>query len=422
MTGGLRGVVATDIVQFALALAGTILYAIFVVRAAGGLGAMTGELAEIYGSQRSREMLSFTPQAGAAFLPFLAVMSLQWLFQRNSDGTGYLAQRSMACTDEHQARLACVLFAWLQILLRSLPWLLIAVGLLVLHPFTPAEAQGDTFAATREMLFVQEIDRLLPVGVRGLLLTGMLAALASTLDTHMNWGASYWSNDIYQRLICRAWLKRTPGGHELVVVARLANLLILAIALLIMANLGSIQQAWRISLVFGAGVGSVLVLRWLWERINVWAELAAMGVSLVAAPLVLYAGKHRWFGSADDLTLEALNLGAMAVISTLATVVVARLTPPTDRRTLAAFYKQVRPAGFWARTAREAGEDAGEPVRKLRAQVATTALAGLSLFLCLYGSARLLIPHPAVHGVIPLVILLIGLALVPVWWRRGGKR
>ena len=114
-----------------------------------------------------------------------------------------------------------------------------------------------------------------------------------------------------------------------------------------------------------------------------------------------------------------MNLGAMAVISTLATIVVARLTPPTDRQTLAAFYKQVRPAGWWRATAREAGEPVEEPARKLRSQAATTALTGLSLFLCLYGSARMLIPHPAVHGVIPFFVLLIGLALVPVWWRRG---
>ena len=41
----------------------------------------------------------------------------------------------------------------------------------------------------RELTFALGIDELLPVGARGLMLTGMLAALASTLDTHLNWGA-----------------------------------------------------------------------------------------------------------------------------------------------------------------------------------------------------------------------------------------
>jgi solute:Na+ symporter, SSS family len=226
-------------------------------------------------------MLSFGPPepAGEVLLPFLVIIGLQWFFQMNSDGTGYLAQRSMACRTDRDARSAGVVFAWAQILFRSLLWLAIAVGLLVLYPFAPAE-RAPGFAASREILFVTGIRR--PAAARDPRAdadVGLLAALASTIDTHLNWGASYWSNDVYDRLVCRHWLRPRAAGRELVVVARLSNLLILAIALVIMANLGSIQTAWFISLLFGAGMGSVLVLRWLWERINLYSELAAMASS-----------------------------------------------------------------------------------------------------------------------------------------------
>src|SRR5690606_16931948 len=130
--------------------------------------------------------------------------------------------------------------------LRSLLWLAIAVGLLVLYPFSPQEISGGDFATSREILFATGINELLPPGIRGLMMVGLLAALASTVDTHLNWGASYWSNDIYDRLLSQHWLKREPKNHELVIVARLANILILAISLAIMANLGSIQTAWFI--------------------------------------------------------------------------------------------------------------------------------------------------------------------------------
>ena len=43
----------------------------------------------------------------------------------------------------------------------------------------------------------------LPVGLKGLLVTAMLAALASTVDTHLNWGSSYWTNDLYSLAIWR---------------------------------------------------------------------------------------------------------------------------------------------------------------------------------------------------------------------------
>ncbi|MEZ5651523.1 MAG: hypothetical protein R3E87_13385 [Burkholderiaceae bacterium] len=99
------------------------------------------------------------------------------------------------------------------------------------------------------------------LGVRGLVLTAMLAALASTLDTHLNWGASYWCNDLYARRHLPGGTRRQPAGRELVFVARPSNIAILLLSLVIMRHLDSIQQAWQITPLFGAGSGTVLVLR-----------------------------------------------------------------------------------------------------------------------------------------------------------------
>jgi solute:Na+ symporter, SSS family len=405
-TGGLRSVVATDVAQFSIAVAGTVVYAWVVIRAVGGLDELGRSIGELYGTDVAMQMLSFAPGAGDLLLPFLAVIGMQWLFQMNADGTGYLAQRSMACATDRDARFAGVLFAWLQILLRSLPWLVIAVGLLVLYPFDPAAAGDDGFIASREILFVTGISDLLPVGIRGLMLTGLLAALASTLDTHLNWGASYWSRDIYQRLISQAWLQREPGRRELVLVARLSNLLILSIALIIMANLGSIQTAWLLSLMFGAGMGSVLVLRWVWERINLWSELAAIVTSLVVAPILLVTTSEEW-----------LRLAVMAGATTAAAIAVTFVTPRTDDAVLRAFYERVRPVGLWRRTA---GADHGGhgPLRRLRHGAGAAVLCAASLFLLLYGIGGAIIPAPHRSAWPPLLALVLGLALVPFWWRR----
>ena len=252
----------------------------------------------------------------------------------------------MACATDKDARIAALVFTWMQVLVRSLIWLVIGVGLLVIYPFTPETASGDQFVAARELLFVMGIDDLLPIGIRGLILTGLLAALASTIDTHLNWGASYWSNDVYNRLICNHWLKREPKNRELVLVARLSSVIILIIALIIMANLGSIQTTWFLSFLFGAGMGSVLVMRWLWERINLHSELAAMAISLVLAPIFLVATNAGWIR--DE---EWIRLSLMALFSTVAAVTVTYFTPRTDVKVLKAFYKRVNPVGFWRKTA-----------------------------------------------------------------------
>ena len=406
-TGGLRSVIATDTVQFTIAMIGTLIYAVVVVIKSGGIGRIVNGLVEHYGEAQASRFLSFTPDTWEVFMPFLVVISLQWFFERNSDGTGYFAQRMMSCRSDRDARMAAFIFTWLQILLRSLFWLVIGVGLLVIYPFDPASAGGETFVAGREILFATGIRDLLPAGIQGIMLTGLLAALASTIDTHLTWGASYWSNDLYLRIINREWLKREPSTREQVLVARLSNVVILAIALGIMANLQSIQTAWYITLLFGAGTGAVLVLRWLWERINLYSELSAIGASLILAPVILFTVEAEW-----------LRLLLMSSISTLVVVTVTLLTRPTAEAVLVEFYKRVDPPGFWKRTAEKAGVDARRPVQAFQKGAYLTVTVSLSLYLLLVGLGKLILPAPGSSMAYAWLYMLLGVASAALWWQK----
>ena len=404
-TGGLRSVIATDIVQFTIMMLATLLYAVIAIHNAGGFFNITDKLVELYGMERTSQMLSFIPSD--AILPFIVVISLQWFFQMNSDGTGYLAQRTMACESQKGAEIAGVVFTFAQVLLRSLFWLPIIVALLIIYPFDPSLPIDDSFVSKREMLFAKGINDLLPVGVRGLMITGMLAALASTLDTHLNWGAGYWSNDIYKAIISRKFLKREPRSRELVLVARLSNILILIIALIIMANLGSIQKAWQISLLFGAGTGSVLVLRWLWERINLNSEIAAIFSSIVFAPIILFNVQEEW-----------MRLLLMSVISTFFVVGAALLSPPTEDKKLIAFFKRVQPPGFWEKTASKVGMDPMKPRFDLLKGLKLILLTGVTCFFLLAGIGKLIVPMPDASLVYPMLLIAGGLICVPFWLKK----
>jgi len=413
-TGGLRGVIATDMFQFALAMGGSIVFAGILLWESGGPAGLMERVYALYGPDRAAGMLSFAPTLEGALMPFLVIMGLQWLFQMNSDGTGYLAQRCMACSTDRDARIAAFVFAWIQILGRSLVWLVIGVGLLVFYPFSPADALDPGFAASRERTFLVGIADWMPIGARGLMITALVAALASTIDTHLNWGSSYLTNDVYKRFVCQFWLKREAGSRELVAVGRSTSLIVLLAGCVVAANLDSIQQGWKVSLLFGAGIGAVLILRWVWERINVQSEFAAMAVAVLAGPILL------WAFPADDM--EWIRLSTMVVVSTAATVLAALVTRRTDDAVLVAFYRTVRPVGFWGRTVVLAGGDPASVRRALGAKLLATLACGGSLLLSLVGVSKLILRQPEETWMVPVSFIAGALLLSPLWWRRLTER
>ncbi len=422
--GGLRSVVQTDVVQFAIMMLASLAYAVVVVDAAGGLGPMAERLHAAFAQgtgpvpMSASQLLAFTPSAAydvGALL--LAVFLLQWLIQVNADGTGYLAQRAMACRDDHEASRAAVVFTFAQIVLRSLIWLPIALGLLLVFPPDGAfSAAGEAgYVAEREASYVRGMAELLPVGLKGLMLTAMIAALASTIDTHLNWGAAYWTNDIYARFVAR-WLGRTPTARGLVWVARLSNVLLLALALAIMSRLGSIKAAWEASLLLGAGVGVVLLLRWLWWRVSAAGELAAIVVSGLLVPGVLaWVPEH----------LALARLLVVAAAATAAAVVASLAIRPLRPLELVEFYLKVRPPGWWGPVAEAAGEDARHARLALRRGVTATLLCAVSVFGLLVGLGSWLLQATpptwfAHRGGWIAANLVLAVAVMPLWLRRGA--
>jgi hypothetical protein len=204
-----------------------------------------------------------------------------------------------------------------------------------------------------------------------------------------------------------------PSQTSLVWVARLASLLILLLALVIMTQLGSIQTAWQVSLLLGAGMGVMLVLRWFWWRITAWGEIAAILASAALVPLLLFV---------VPAEREALRLLLVAAGSTAAGVLVSLFVGPEVPERLRDFYRRVHPPGFWAPVAAALGEDAAMGPRRLGRGLLATALAALSIFALLTGLGAWLVgslPPPWLpqRALWIAALLALGVALVPVWWR-----
>ncbi|GJL79774.1 MAG: sodium transporter [Nitrospinaceae bacterium] len=420
MAGGLRAVVATDVFQFFIMMIGTFIYMLIVVNQTGGFAELSTQIEILYSQNTPNgitptEIFAFTPsQAFDVSAGLLCVFGLQWLIQMNSDGTGYLSQRSMACKSDSDAKCAAVLFTFLQVFLRSIFWLPIALGLMILYPMELG-VSPEVYTAHRETTFVLGIRDLLPIGVKGLLLTSMLAALASTLDTHLNWGSSYWTNDLYKRILFEKILKKSPDPGHLVWVARWSNLGILLIALFIMAHLESIQSAWKGSLLIGAAMGIPLLLRWFWWRMNAWGEIASILAATICVPIFL--------------TMDVSNhesLLSIAGISLLVTLSAVYLKGPEEKIVLKDFYHRVQPDGFWGPVAEGMDKAPRSTEDRFLKNILQMTLCAFTCFGLLVGVGTLLVggtpplwfPNPILW---PLTCIALGLGVVPLWWQSLGK-
>ncbi|HET9983645.1 MAG TPA: sodium:solute symporter family protein [Longimicrobiales bacterium] len=384
---GLWGVVTADFFQFFLALFGAILVAVMAIVNVGGLGALRDQLV----ARGLGDRMAFFPIGEASELAvttFLAYIGIQWWAFRRSDGGGEFVQRLSAARDEKSAERAAGLFNVLHYIVRTWPWVLVGLVALLIYPEVLAPGGDPEVAYPRLML------QFLPTGLLGLVVASLIAAFMSVASVHINWGASYITNDMYKR-----FAHPTATQRELVWVGRIASLVLAVLAAWVAFNAESIGTIFTFIIAIGTGPGAVLILRWFWWRINAWAEIASMVAGLLIA-LLLYVPKLHWanapmealagyigpvatLGNAGVLTITALGTAVIWIVVMLATA------PETDT-VLDRFYQRTRPGGpGWKRQRERTGL---APLQDLGADMVSTLWGVLLLFGAMFaiGGALLL--------------------------------
>nr|WP_206070315.1 sodium:solute symporter family protein [Nodosilinea sp. P-1105] len=398
---GLWGVVATDFFQFFLALFGAIVVAVAAVVNLGGMGSLIEQVQATGGT----DLLAFVPlerqpggwyrwseTAGITVSTFLAYVTLQWWAFRRSDGGGEFIQRLAASKDEAEAEKAAWFFNILHYVIRTWPWVVVALAAVVIYPNLE----------DRELGYPMLMLDFLPPVLLGLVVASLIAAFMSTVSTLINWGASYLTNDLYGRFI-----RPSAAQAELVLAGRLASVVVTGLGAIAAFYAQDVTTVFRLVIAIGTGPGLVLILRWFWWRINAAAELASMlagflvGLVTSVVPIL----------TIPDFGLRLLVTTAItAVIWVLAML----LTPPESNATLDAFYSKVRPGGpGWARQRQRTGL---EPTQALGHDLLRTLAALLLLLGAMLGVGGFLFLQP-ITGWFWLVIAVIGW----VWLRHLRK-
>ena len=360
---GLWGVVVTDFFQFFLGMLGAVIVAWSAVSHVGGLGEMVRRAQAL----TDFDVLSFTPvtvggshllgwsnAAGITASTFMAYIGLQWWSFRRSDGGGEFVQRLAAARTEAEAEKSAWFFNILHYVLRTWPWIVVAVVALVIYP----DLQD------RELGYPNLMLDFLPSGILGLVVASLVAAFMSTVSTLINWSASYITNDLYAR-----FLRPQASQKELVAAGRVASVLVTVMGAAAAFFSTSVMGVFRLIIAVGTGPGLVYILRWFWWRINAWAELAAMLAGfLVGAGTTLLP------------VMQIDDFGTRLLVTSLASVAiwvpVMLLTKPEGDAILDDFYARVRPGGpGWRRQRERTGL---EPIQNLWFDV-QRIMAGLLL-------------------------------------------
>ena len=399
---GLRGVVAADLVQFAIALFGAVALAWYALSApgVGGVAGLQAALPESTFRLWPAVGSSGAPAADVAttlalpVVAFVAYLGVQWWASwypgQEPGGGGYVAQRMLSARSERDAVLATLWFTVAHYCLRPWPWVLVALAALVLYPDL----------ADREAGYVLVLRDHLPDGWRGLLVGAFFAAYMSTVSTQLNWGTSYLVNDV-----CKRFVRPDAGETHLVRVARLTTIGVMLLSGLVTYWLESVRQAWEFVLESGAGLGLVLILRWYWWRVSAVSELVAMAA---AAAGFVFVRVFTTVPFPDSLLYLVPWTTVCWIVATLA-------TPAEPMAHLIRFYRRTQPGGpGWSRVASAAGEPAPAP---LGPHALRWAAGCCAVYLTLTATHQTLFGTPALAA----LLFLCAIALV-VWLVRSLGR
>ena len=259
---------------------------------------------------------------GIAILFYLFKVTIE-----GSGGTsGYMIQRYFAARSDREAGLLSLFWTFL----LSFRWpFIMAIAMLGISYGTSHGVIGDP-----ERVLPVVIDKMVPIGIRGFLVAGLMAAAMSTFDSTVNAGAAYWVKDIYQAYINPNASEKTLMRHS-----RWASILIVVLGLGFSLLIKNINEIWGwITMSIGAGMLIPQLLRWYWWRLNGYGFAIGTVVGMVAAVLQKYffpdVPEYVSFSWASGTSLIGLIIGTY-------------LTKPTPDEVLFNFYKTTRPFGWW---------------------------------------------------------------------------
>jgi len=221
--------------------------------------------------QDTYNRLSVFQPATHPIVPTISLVSISiWYNVLNQ----FMIQRVLGAKDEYHARMGIVFAGWIKIFL---PLIIVMPGM-ILFAQHPEILLGpwDEVKPTADKGYVQMIQSLVPVGLRGLLLAALFGAIQSTVNSVLNSTSTIFTLDIYKRM-----LRPASSDKHLVRVGVISSIVILAFSILLGGFVGKLggslfEYIQSLYAFFAPPFSAVFVLGIVWRRINGAGALTAV--------------------------------------------------------------------------------------------------------------------------------------------------
>jgi SSS family solute:Na+ symporter len=260
----------------------------------------------------------------------IGLATIMYIFRSSIDGMsgsgGYMIQRFYAAKNEREVGLLSVFW----IFLLSFRWpFIMSIAILGI-----SFSQSGQIIDNPETVLPKVLMEVFPVGIKGLLVAGLLAAAMSTYVAIVNSGAAYWVNDLYQRFI-----RPEATNKQLILHSRVASVAIVILGLLSTYLFTSLNDVWGF-LTMGFGVGLIVpqFIRWYWWRFNGYGYAGGTILGMITAITIRFVF--------EDIP-EMPSFFLTAAITFVGSIAISYMFPPTSSEDLERFYSTTRPFGFW---------------------------------------------------------------------------
>jgi SSS family solute:Na+ symporter len=244
--GGLRAVAYTETLQTVVLVVGSVLVTIYGLEALGGWSA----LREVCGSDKFNLWKPLIPPGmEGTWLPVKEPGRMAWYFNGDFPWLGmlfcapiiglwywctdqYIVQRVLGAQNEREARRGSIFAAFLKLL----PVFIFIIPGMICFALAKTgqvdafadllDADGNAIAERSQAAFPLMVKHILPEGVRGIVVAGLLAALMSSLSGVFNASSTLFTMDLYQKIRPHA------SQHQLVWTGRAATAAMVLIGLL----------------------------------------------------------------------------------------------------------------------------------------------------------------------------------------------